>query len=472
MPTTTPGELIQQARIRRGWSKQRLVDEIQAWEYTQGGGSHLGLDSNYVRKWERNERGVSDVYAHRIAAVLGIPRAQLVDGRSQRGRAKAGASASSSAVRTIESTASADLGVLATRDRLLRQWADLALLGPLGERLLAMILDPRRTLFMDRRTLLKLLGGATAAASLDALPRPTGTAVAPLTVEPTTASTLDALALRYQRMYHSTPPAELMVPVTAHIEVVDDLAKTAGRALQGQLLRNHSTVALLAGRLSFFDLQDPMAARSYYGMALDSAREAGDPHLPAATMGHMSFVAADRGRFTAALDLLDSADAKAAKSSILPSWLAAVEAEVRAKAGEPTEALRAADRAEHALGIGSEVPGWLDYYDATRLNGFKGFAYLTAGRPAEARAALQVAVASLDPGAVKQRAVFLADLATTYVREGEVDQACELAGQAAVALAQGGYATSAQRLREFRVLLAPWEDRPAVKDLDERLALV
>jgi hypothetical protein len=96
--------------------------------------------------------------------------------------------------------------------------------------------------------------------------------VAPLTVEPTTAATLDALALRYQRMYHSTPPAELMVPVTAHLEFADALAKTAGRALQGQLLRNHSTVALLAGRLSFFDLQDPMAARSYYGMALDSAR--------------------------------------------------------------------------------------------------------------------------------------------------------------------------------------------------------
>jgi hypothetical protein len=248
-------------------------------------------------------------------------------------------------------------------------------------------------------------------------------------------------------MYHSTPPAQLMVPVTAHLELVHDLTKAAGSDEQRQLLRNHSTVALLAGRLSFFDLQDPMAARSYYGMALDSAREAGDPHLPAATMGHMSFVAADRGHFAAALD-------------------------IRAKAGEPTEALRAVERAEHALGVGREAPGWLDYYDATRLAGFMGFAYLTAGRPAEARAALQVAVASLDPGAVKQRAVFLTDLGTTYVHEGEVDQGCELAIQAAVALAQGGYATSAQRLREFRKLVVPWQDRPAVKDLDERLALI
>ncbi len=125
MPTPTPGELIQQARTRRGWSKQRLCDEIQAWEYTQGGGSHLGLDSNYVRNWERNERGVSDVYAHRIEAVLGVPRAQLVDGRSRHGRASNRASATG-AIRTVESAAGAPLGVLATRDRLLSQWADLA----------------------------------------------------------------------------------------------------------------------------------------------------------------------------------------------------------------------------------------------------------------------------------------------------------------------------------------------------------
>ena len=36
--------------------------------------------------------------------------------------------------------------------------------------------------------------------------------------------------------------------------------------------------AVLAGRLAFFDLQDPMGARAYDNLALESAREAGD-HL-------------------------------------------------------------------------------------------------------------------------------------------------------------------------------------------------
>ena len=39
---------------------------------------------------------------------------------------------------------------------------------------------------------------------------------------------LDSLALRYQHMYHSTAPAELMIPVTAHLELVDELAQADG----------------------------------------------------------------------------------------------------------------------------------------------------------------------------------------------------------------------------------------------------
>ena len=75
-------------------------------------------------------------------------------------------------------------------------------------------------------------------------------------------------------MYHSTPPAELLIPVTAHLEIVEGLAKDTSGDAQRRLLRNHSQVALLAGRLSFFDLRDPMGARAYYGMSLDASREA------------------------------------------------------------------------------------------------------------------------------------------------------------------------------------------------------
>jgi hypothetical protein len=82
------------------------------------------------------------------------------------------------------------------------------------------------------------------------------------------------------------------------------------------------------------------------------------------------------------------------------------------------------------------------------------------------------ALSGLDGHAVKQRAVFLTDLATTYVGDGEIDKGAEVAAEAADALSKAGYATSAERLHEFRALVQPWQDRESIKELDERLALV
>jgi len=476
MRTPSVGEWIEQERRRRGWSKIRLCDEIQRWEYESGNGDHLGLNPNYVLQWETGKRSVSDYYAPKLSAILGIPIEVFVDRRSRQGRAVAIAESPGPEASVLEpagTITAVPLAVeLATRDRLLQQWGDLALLGHVGQRLLAKILEPRRSLIVERRTMLKLLGVTSAAASLELLRDNAMVMAQPFDMEPTTINVLESLALRYQTMYHSTPSAELMIPVTAHLEIVDDLAKGVSGQVQQRILRNHSQVALLAGRLSFFDLRAPMAARAYYSMALDSSREADDPHLSASTLGHMSFVPAANGGFSAAIDLLEGADKYAAKVTILPSWLAAVEAEIRAKAGETQASLNAIDRAEHGLVAAREVPTWMDYYDATRLKGFKGFAYLAAGKPTEARTALSDALSSLDAGAVKQRAVFLADLATTFVYESEVDRGCELAGEAAVALTKAGYATSAERLHEFRELVRPWQDRASVKELDERLALV
>jgi transcriptional regulator with XRE-family HTH domain len=478
MTTPSAGERIEQERRRRGWPKARLCDEIQRWEYQQGNGDHLGLNPNYVREWETGQRSVSDYYAPKLSAVLGIPIEVFVDRRSRRGRAAPTPARRSEELAqpalggAREITAESVAVSLGVRDRLLQQWADLALLGQLGQRLLAKILEPQRSLIVDRRTLLKLLGASSAAASLELLRADSAPQAQALETEPTSVNILESLALRYQSLYHSTPPAELMIPVTAHLELVDELAGNVPANARRRLLCNYSQVALLAGRLSFFDLRNPMTARAYYSMALDAARETGDRHLSAATLGHMSFVPAASGGFGAALDLLEGASKHAAKTSVLPSWLAAVEAEIRAKAGDTRASLAAIERAENALVATHEVPAWLDFYDATRLNGFKGFAYLAAGKAGQARTALDTALFALDAGAVKQRAVFLTDLATTYVREGEVGRGCELAGEAAAALATAGYATSAERLHEFRALVRPWQDQTAVKDLDERLARI
>lgn len=191
---------------------------------------------------------------------------------------------------------------------------------------------------------------------------------------------------------------------------------------------------------------------------------------------HMSIIPArDERSFQAALDLLDGARSSAVKaaSPVLTSWVVAVEAEIYALAGD-TAALSALDHAQSALErvVPEEIPPWLDYYDAQRLEGCKGFDYLQLGRPDEARLVLEGALASLGPSAVKQRGVVSIDLATAYVHLGELEEACRLAGQVAELLRLTGYATSAQCLQSFRVQVAPWHNDQMVKDLDEQLALL
>ncbi len=97
-------------------------------------------------------------------------------------------------------------------------------------------------------------------------------------------------------------------------------------------------------------------------------------------------------------------------------------------------------------------------------------ALLQLGRSDEARESLTSALRGLGPGAVKQRAVFLFDIAASHLGDtSDVDRACALAGDAATTLAMAGYATAGSRLKEFRHQVKAWEHTSAVVEFDERL---
>ena len=71
---------------------------------------------------------------------------------------------------------------------------------------------------------------------------------------------------------------------------------------------------------------------------------------------------------------------------------------------------------------------------------------------------------------MKQRAVFLADIASVELACGDLDQACAMAGDAAEQLHQAGYAMGFGRLRDFRDSVERWSDSTPVRALDEQLA--
>lgn len=451
---------LREAREEQGWTQQQEAEQLArlAWlRYHE----RVGVNADMVAKWERGDKRPNPRYRELLSLLHSKTAEYLGIGPGKPARSP-GAPAESS---TVDASLLTTLhGAAAVLDQL----------GAAGAILQPKMFDAWKDELMQRRSLLKLMGLTPAVAALPFAAQPGGPSRAGKPT-PETVGDLEQLAAKYQALYHSTAPAALMTPVVAHLRTISELLRQDPAAAERRrLFVNRARVGTLAGRLAFFDLQDPMAARGYYNLALEAAREAGDHLQAAAALGHVAFVPAAEHGFTAALDYLRGAAHHVTKHPHGPvrSWLAAIESEMQTNAHEHTAALAAIDRAREALdgpGLSAELP-WFDYYDATRLAGFAGYATLRADRLDEARADLTGALAKLPRAAVKQRAVFLADLAMVELHAGELDQACRIAGEAAEQLHEAGYATGAGRLREFRAAVDRWKTSTPVRILDEQLA--
>jgi len=454
---TSTGQRLRALREERGWTQQDVADQVSRMAWLRRH-ERVGVNADMVSKWERDKKRPTPLYREMLGLVFetdahglgfGGPAAADSDGRG-------------------EVDGNSLIEMLGGAASLLDQ------LGAAGSILQPRMFDVWKDEVMQRRALLKLMGLATTAGVVPALDRELTRSAK---VTPDDVQDLDHLADRYQALYHSTAPAVLMTPVVAHLETLRDfLRQGAPATLRRRLFANRARVATLAGRLAFFDLKDSLAARGYYNLALESAREAGDHLQAAAALGHVAFIPAGDCCYSAALDYLRAASHQTGKhpDGRVASWLSAVESEIRANAGTHAEALGAIDRAREKLanpGLIADLP-WFDYYDSTRLSGFAGYALLRDGQFEASKASLTDAAGHLPRTAVKQKAVFLADIATVELADGDLDQACASAGEAADSLRRAGYAVGLDRLREFRRSVERWADSTPVRALDEQLAVL
>lgn len=293
--------------------------------------------------------------------------------------------------------------------------------------------------------------------------------------------TVDGYAIiagQQRRLYWKVPAPRVFQPVATHAQLGVDMLRgsTAGRQ-RGTLASRVAETALLAARLAFFDLQQPASARRFYQVAIAAAREADDHQLGSAVLGHLAFIPAFAGQGGEARDLMRAAHAHAARgvSSVHRAWLYAVESEIetRVGGGDRSSSLiqRAAETLDGSGGPGAvDVPDWLDFFDDSRLAGFQGFCELHSGDPAIARQALRRTLNTLPSSADKQRSIVLADIADSYLRQGEVDACCEQLTDALAILEDHWYATAMDRVREVRSRLAPYSSHTTVRHLDEMLA--
>ncbi|MFF4735874.1 transcriptional regulator [Streptomyces sp. NPDC001262] len=284
----------------------------------------------------------------------------------------------------------------------------------------------------------------------------------------------EAVTRSHRHMYWSVAPATLHPAILEQARLgcslLPETADPGRRVLAAALAESY----LLAGRIEFFDLQQPERASETLLRALQAAGEADDSLLGSAILAHTAFIPGWAGNRNGAVERMAAARTYARRGSASAefwAWLDAVEAECETRCGDTRAALNLIIHAEDTLAAGSEhtTPEWMDWFSAVRLAAFKGNTQLKAGHIPQARTTLLHVLDGLPPESDKQRSVVLGDLAAVEAADGNPQQACHYALRALDQLAITPYATGMDRVRDVRRSLAPWQNEQCVRDLDDRL---
>lgn len=450
-PKHPPNTRLRWQRLQRGWSHQEVVEQIKR-SIEQAGEGEAGLNADMVGRWETGGRKPDPRYKKHLVLIFDLPASEL--------------------------------GLLSSEELALCP-ADLVVPAPttnvlMDEQLIDVVVKKVMLVLggnaeFSRPVFLKgLLGASLAALFSNGIAIPDGAEA--LAAEQRTRldrQSVDAFAAitaSHRDLYWTTAAAQLLPSVTAHVHLGTGMLKSTSDAEAPQSRQLASAVAesaLLASRLLFFDLAQADAAEQFFQLADDAASTSQDHALAAAVLGHRAFVPGFAGQIQPARDYLSAAHAHAryAAGPLLRSWLHCVDAEVSARVGQSRASLTRIRSAEDALVTAGTDPTWLDFFDASRLDGFAGNALLLAGRNREAAGRLQNAVDNLAETATKQKAVLLFDLAAAHAPTdaeravATVRKACDLVGQAP-------YSTALQRIPDVRAALSATS---YVGELDERV---
>ena len=438
MPTGTGRPRLRELRIEVGWTQQQLADKLAHLAWTHGQG-HAAVNADMVAKWERGVKGISPRYRALLCQLFGVTAEQL-------GFTPTPSDTTSRPAHDAESLVSMLDGAASLLDQL----------GAAGTALAPQMLSAWKDTATTRRTMLGLLDPAAT--------DPAGHARAATA----TITDLEQLAQRYQDLHATADPAALLTPVAAHLRMATAaLSRENTAAQRHRLLRNRAAGATLAGRVAGDDLGDADSGRSYYSLAVDSAREAHDHQAAATTLGYTAQLAHTQGMTAAALDHLATALVHAERAPIVASWLAGIQASIHADSGDHLSAADALHRAQPMASQPVTQPFPLADYGPAYLAAAVGHAHLQAGDHTSARSAFATALDQFPRTARRVRVLTLIDLAMAELRVGNLSDACRHAITAADLLHRTPYALGATRLRAFRAAATRPIGSRVLRALDE-----
>ncbi len=266
----------------------------------------------------------------------------------------------------------------------------------------------------------------------------------------------------------------LLLHAQGQLQIVTELLESAPpQAIRTRLAAAAGEFAQIAGEI-YFDLKANTKAEKYYDVAIAAAEVAQDDLMQAIALGRKCFVPIYECNSHLALPLLQEAHSLTARNApaITRAWLSAVEAEACAGVHDEVACRRALERSEHFLSRARHAEAPLPRFGYSTLLGYKGICAIRLKQPLNAQEALNESLRIMEPHRLRHKAIVLIDLATTFLLQNEIEEACHNASQALMLIAEIKSSRVFQRLLAFRAELEPWNNIKAVKRLDEQIASI
>ncbi|MEV6178471.1 regulator [Streptomyces sp. NPDC052015] len=252
------------------------------------------------------------------------------------------------------------------------------------------------------------------------------------------------------------------------------LRGTYGEQTGRRLFGAAADLTRLAGWTSF-DIAAHGLAQRYFVQALRLSQAAGDRAYGSFVLVTMSRQAVYLGHGREAVQLARVAQQGAGTNAppVVQALLHAAEARGHGVLGEVracTASLVRAERALEAAKTGDEVPFWARYFDEGQLADEFGHCHRDLQ---QFRAAAQHAERSLQlrPAAYARSRLFCrVVLASARLGLGELDQACQLAAEAAGQAAEMRSVRAVEYVRDFERRLEPYKDAAPVRTYRDKVA--
>jgi transcriptional regulator with XRE-family HTH domain len=435
MVKPVPNDLLRRQRELRGWSQAKVADLL----HEMGGAA----DAKMVGKWERGVITPSPYYRERLCDLFGVTAEKLGFIPSLSEEAAAGPLVPVAGPQSLFAHVET-LDMIRSRRQFLQELLNTACT--------ALILSPYVEL------------------SPESIDRFVKAIAAPARLDTSVLQDLEAITRSFWKLRANTT-LDLLGGVQEHFHAIVHLLKhPLPSAPSRHLCALAGEIAQMLGQM-LFDVRELALAWPYYTMSVHAAQAAGDQELWATGLGRMSLLLTFDGRPQQGLALLDRAKHFDLQSARIRCWLAAIEAEAQAHLGNVSACLQALERAKQ---IQAREPLGEDRYavgmNASRLAGYEGACFARLQQPSRALPALQHAMDLLDAEAIRRRSSILTDMGLAYAQQGEVWEACRVAGEALVITAQTRSLRVFSQVRTLRSALEPWKESAPVQELEQQMS--